>query len=160
MLRVEDRVTLPLAIAAVIRRDDGRFLLVRRADGRPAAGYWTPVTGRVEPGESLAQALEREVREEVGLRVVAGRELHRCPTSDGRFLLVWLEASIDEGEAARRLVLQPDEVAEAAWLLPQEAVLRAPMFEATRAFFERLRSPDCDSEGAPRGPVAGQGGEP
>jgi 8-oxo-dGTP pyrophosphatase MutT (NUDIX family) len=150
-------MSLPLAVAAVLRREDGRYLLVKRAASRPAPGYWTPVTGRVEPGETLSRALEREVREEVGLRVVAGRELHRCPTSDGRFLLVWLEAGVDEGEAARPLVLQPDEVAEAAWLSPAEAVLRAPMFDATRAFFERLRSPDCDGDGAPREPVGGPG---
>lgn len=141
---------LPLAIAAVIRRQDGRFLIIRRAAGRPAAGYWTPVTGKVEPGESLEQAVEREVLEEVGLHIAAGRELHRCPTSDGRWMLVWLEARIDETEAARRIAIKEDEISAADWVTADEAVSRQPMFEATRAFFLNHRNRDCDGEGARR----------
>jgi 8-oxo-dGTP diphosphatase len=50
---------------------DGSLLMVQRGQ-EPAAGLWSIPGGRVEPGESLAQALEREVAEETGLEVVAG----------------------------------------------------------------------------------------
>jgi len=67
---------LPLAVCVLLEHE-GRFLFVERAQGRFAAGYWTPVTGRPEPGESLADAASREVLEETGLRVLVGRELGR-----------------------------------------------------------------------------------
>jgi 8-oxo-dGTP diphosphatase len=55
--------------AAVIMRPDGRFLLARRPDGKPYAGYWEFPGGKVEAGESPFQALTRELHEELGIGV-------------------------------------------------------------------------------------------
>jgi lipoyl(octanoyl) transferase len=44
---------------------DGRVLLLRRVEAR--GGFWQPVTGRIEPGESPEQAARRELREETGV---------------------------------------------------------------------------------------------
>ena len=54
---------------AVITRPDGRLLLVRRPEGKPYAGYWEFPGGKVKPGESLMQALRRELLEELGTYV-------------------------------------------------------------------------------------------
>ena len=48
---------------------DGRLLLIRRGHG-PAAGEWSVPGGRVEGGETLAEAVVREVAEETGLEAV------------------------------------------------------------------------------------------
>ena len=48
---------------------DGRLLLIRRGHG-PAAGEWSVPGGRVEGGETLAEAIVREVGEETGLEAV------------------------------------------------------------------------------------------
>lgn len=56
-------------VAAVIMQPDGRFLLARRPDGKPYAGYWEFPGGKVEAGESLFQALARELHEELGIEV-------------------------------------------------------------------------------------------
>lgn len=56
-------------VAAVIVRTDGRFLLARRPDGKPYAGYWEFPGGKVEAGESLLHALARELHEELGIEV-------------------------------------------------------------------------------------------
>ena len=130
---------LPLAVAAVIARGDGRFLLIRRGPAVPAPGYWTPVTGRLEAGETFAEAVVREAREEVGLDVTAGAEVARTLTADGRYRLVWLAALPRDGSAP--LALAPDEVAEARWLTAAEACALEPMFPATRAFFESRSRP-------------------
>ena len=53
-------------VAALIRDEEGRILLQRRSDD----GSWSLPAGAVDPGESPAQAVVREVWEETGLKVV------------------------------------------------------------------------------------------
>ncbi len=53
--------------AAVIERDDGSFLLARRPQGKAYAGYWEFPGGKVEAGEPVAEALRRELHEELGI---------------------------------------------------------------------------------------------
>jgi 8-oxo-dGTP diphosphatase len=55
-----------LAVGAVVVDRYGRVLLIRRARN-PAAGTWTIPGGRVEPGETVAVAVVRELREETSL---------------------------------------------------------------------------------------------
>lgn len=55
--------------AAVIERDDGSFMLARRPDGKVYAGYWEFPGGKVEAGEEVAEALVRELLEELGIEV-------------------------------------------------------------------------------------------
>ncbi len=63
-------------VGAVVLDDAGRLLLVRRRNA-PGRGLWSVPGGRVEPGESLAEAVEREVHEETGLVVRAGEQVGR-----------------------------------------------------------------------------------
>lgn len=51
-------------VAAVIERD-GHFLLTRRLDGTHLAGCWEFPGGKCDPGESHAECLTRELREEL-----------------------------------------------------------------------------------------------
>ena len=56
---------------AIITRPDASFLLARRPEGKPYAGYWEFPGGKVEPNEPVAEALARELQEELGI-VVTG----------------------------------------------------------------------------------------
>jgi len=55
--------------AAVIERPDGTFLMASRPAGKVYAGWWEFPGGKVEPGEAPRHALERELREELGIAV-------------------------------------------------------------------------------------------
>jgi 8-oxo-dGTP diphosphatase len=58
-------------VGAVIHDDEHRLLVIRRAHA-PSAGRWSIPGGRIEAGESDAEALRREVLEETGLVVTVG----------------------------------------------------------------------------------------
>ena len=55
---------------AVLQKSDGSFLLAQRPQGKVYAGYWEFPGGKVEPGESVQQALVRELHEELGIKVI------------------------------------------------------------------------------------------
>ena len=59
-------------VGAVVTDGRGRLLLIKRGH-EPGAGLWSLPGGRIEPGETDAEALVREMREETGLTVEPGR---------------------------------------------------------------------------------------
>lgn len=61
--------------AGVIRRGDGRVLVARRPQGKHMAGAWEFPGGKLRPGETPRRALNRELREELGISVRRSAEL-------------------------------------------------------------------------------------
>lgn len=59
----------PEVCVGAIAVEDGQLLMIRRGHG-PAAGWWSVPGGRVEGGETLAEAVVREMAEETGLEGV------------------------------------------------------------------------------------------
>lgn len=57
-----------VSAAAAVVREDGKVLAIKRRDN----GHWEPPGGVVEPGETIAEALRREVEEETGFLVEVG----------------------------------------------------------------------------------------
>ena len=121
------------AIVAVLRRG-GRVLAIRRGPGVPRPGYWQPLSGKVEPGETQEQAVVREVREEVGLTVSSLAKVWESDTDDGLFRLHWWTADATTGE----IVPDPVEVAETRWVTPEEFLALTPVFDGDLEFFERI----------------------
>jgi ADP-ribose pyrophosphatase YjhB (NUDIX family) len=107
-----------IAVSAAIFRD-GKVLLTRRARS-PAKGFYSLPGGRVEFGESLHQALAREVDEETGLAIeiigLAGwREVLPTAPGAGHYLIMSFAARW----VAREPVLN-DELDDAHWIEPPE----------------------------------------
>jgi 8-oxo-dGTP diphosphatase len=63
-----DRAVVEVAVGVLIR-PDGAFLLTSRPEGKPYAGYWEFPGGKLEAGESVEQALRRELQEELGIDI-------------------------------------------------------------------------------------------
>jgi len=118
---------------AVIRRGD-RVLAIRRGPAVPYGGWWSLPSGRIEAGESQAQAVVREVAEEVGLEVTPLAKVWECATDDGAYLLHWWTARPHGHE----LSLDAREVAEARWITRAEYLALEPAFQLDRAFFESV----------------------
>lgn len=65
--------------AAVIHNSQGEAFLARRPDNKHQGGLWEFPGGKVEPGESAAAALARELHEEVGIQITNARPLIQVP---------------------------------------------------------------------------------
>lgn len=63
-----ERAVVEVAVGVLIRTD-GAFLLTSRPTGKPYAGYWEFPGGKLETGESVEQALRRELQEELGIDI-------------------------------------------------------------------------------------------
>ena len=120
---------------ALIRRGD-RFFLQRRAASNPVLpGLWEFPGGKAEPGETMVEALRRELREEVGL---APRGIRELPVLDGP---VRLHPFLVEGAGA----LLRTELAW-GWFTPEE-MLRLPLPPANGPIVDRLM--ELSGEGRP-----------
>jgi 8-oxo-dGTP diphosphatase len=121
-------------VAAVVMRD-GRLLMTRRPPGGPHGGLWELPGGKLEPGESPAHALVREVREELGVAARAGRTLgvEEHDYAHGTHVrLHFLEAELDEVRFTPN-----DAVAEIAWRRLAEIDL-SRVLEGDHAFLRSL----------------------
>ncbi len=117
------------AIIVLIWRED-RCLLGRKAEW--PAGRYSTLAGFVEPGESLEAAVARELREEVGIELKAGRYFASQPWPFPTSLMVGFIAQA-AGEA---IVVDRSELEDARWFTRQE--LRSGLEQGTLSLSPRL----------------------
>ena len=119
-------------VAAVIERE-GRILIARRPAALHLGGLWEFPGGKQKEGESAREALEREIREELGADVTVGALLETVDWSypEKRVRLSFFRCSI-AGEP------HPLEGQEIAWVQPSD-LGRYEFPPADAALIERLR---------------------
>lgn len=119
----------------VLIRDGDEVLMMQRAATDSYPGYWSSVTGSMEPGESQMQACIREAREEVGLEVRPVRKLWESMTRRASFILHGWECVLT---GLREVRPDPAEVADFKWLKIEEASRLPLMFSDTRLFLREV----------------------
>jgi len=86
--RSSDRSLVQVAVGVLVRAD-GAFLLTSRPEGKAYAGYWEFPGGKLEVGETIEEALRRELQEEIGI-TIQSCELWRTERIDYPHALVQL----------------------------------------------------------------------
>ena len=90
---MSEREPVDVAVGVLVELDaqgrEGRFLLTSRPEGKVYAGFWEFPGGKLEDGESVEEALRRELHEELGITIA---EVHR-----------WQELVMDYPHARVRL---------------------------------------------------------
>ena len=69
---MSERTPVDVAVGVLIDAE-GRFLLTSRPEGKVYAGYWEFPGGKLEAGETVGQALRRELHEEIGITIGAAQ---------------------------------------------------------------------------------------
>ena len=127
-------------VGAVVRDAAGRLLLVQRAN-EPGRGLWSVPGGRVEPGETMPEAVVREVAEETRLAVVVtglAGVVERAAPGGATYVIEDHTAVLAPGADPAALQAGDDALA-AAWV-PVEELDRLPCVEG---LLEALREWGC-----------------
>ena len=121
-------------VVAVIY-EDSRFLVIRRGPAVIAPGKLCFPGGSPRPGEPAKHAVEREVREELGIDCPARGMIWESVTSWNVALSWW---RMDWNPAAE-IMPHPDEVAWAGWLSLEELTAADDLLESNRQFLDALQ---------------------
>lgn len=104
------------AVGIIRRVEDNRFLIAERPLGKLLGGMWEFPGGKIEPGESIQDALARELQEEIGITVLQSSSLLQIyhESSDYSVMLHVYLIEHFEGEA------QGLEGQKVQWVLSEE----------------------------------------
>jgi len=123
-----------VVVAAALFDRDGRVLIAQRPRGKPLAGRWEFPGGKLDAGESERQALVRELREELGIEVLAARPFmrltHAYAERDVELSLWIVERFSGEPRSLDAQALK--------WVAP-ERLGSEDILEADQPFIEALR---------------------
>lgn len=124
--------------AGLLIKPDGQLLLGQRPDPKQWAGWWELPGGKLEPGETPAQALQRELQEELGITVTKARPwvtyTHEYPTTIVRLAFFIVTAWDGEPRGAEGQAV--------AWIRSYAQPELSPLLPATRPPLRWLSLPD------------------
>jgi len=124
-------------VVALTIKKENKFLLGRRSLAKKVApGYWCPISGKIEIGESEEQALVREAYEEIGVQIKPIKKLTTFDIESRKNLLHWWLVEIVQGEPK----INNDEHTELAWFCFDEILKLEPIFQEDIAVYRSLVS--------------------
>lgn len=126
-----------LTVVAALIHSDGKLLVCQRKRGTSFARMWEFPGGKVKQGESLEQALARELEEELGTNATIGPEAyrtqHRYAELKDSIELIFFRADLDPAKVRNRVFERID------WL-PPTALPTLNFLPADRELIEKLAS--------------------
>lgn len=139
--------TPPLRAVSAAIRHEGRFLLVRRGRA-PARGLYAFPGGRVEDGETLEEAVRREVMEETGARLAEVTHLVDLDIAAENGDRIEFVLSVHSARYAGGEIVAGDDAEAAAWLTVAE-MERLPLAASVLEIARSLSAP-CGGHDLPR----------
>jgi 8-oxo-dGTP pyrophosphatase MutT (NUDIX family) len=133
-------------VAVVVR--EGRLLVIRRSQSVAAPGAYCFPGGGIETGETVEEALRREMREELGVECTLRQTLWENRTTRGVHL-TWCEVDLDVDHV---ITPNPAEVAGFAWHSPQAIRGLRGLLASNIEFLEALARGEFILAGLERGP--------
>ena len=123
-----------VGVGALIQNEQGEILLALRSQqAKNERGTWEIPGGAVEFGETLKQALQREIREEIGIEIEVGELLHVCDhilTEEGQH---WVSPTfICQIKSGTPTIMEPQKCDALQWFTP-EAALKLQLSKVTVA---------------------------
>jgi 8-oxo-dGTP diphosphatase len=105
-----------VAVVGAVLQRDGLILAARRGAGMTQPGVWEFPGGKVEPGETAAEALRREIAEELGCTVHVGAHVVTCEHENGSntVILDTYRCTLVAGEPR---AVEHDEI---RWMAPEQ----------------------------------------
>jgi len=129
-------MTKPVLVMAAIIEKDGSFLITQRPDdGRHIGGKWEFPGGKVEFGEDPRKALEREIEEELGIKVKAEEifEMSSHVYDDSKhIILLACHCTFQSG------TIQYHDISDHTWV-PPEKMMTFDMAKADLPFVKKLQ---------------------
>ncbi len=124
-------------VAVAVRREDGKWLMVRRSKnvGSPLKVCFPG--GTIEQGETQQQAVVREMKEELGVDVRPIKQVWKHEFAD-KPLTLW--GWLAELENSSEMVVNKDEIAEVFWLDPEQGSSHPDGMVSNRGFLACLVS--------------------
>ncbi len=123
--------------AGLILRPDGSLLLGQRPEGKPWEGWWELPGGKIEPGETVLQALARELQEELNIQVTQSTPwveyTHEYPKNIVHLMFCRVTGWEGAPESAENQAL--------AWVHPDQPLPVSPLLPATEPPLRWLRLP-------------------
>lgn len=127
-------VKYQLLVTAAVIEDNGKYLITQRPQEKHNGGRWEFPGGKVDFGEDLRLCLEREMDEELGISIKAGKPFEYSSHVYGgtkHVVLLGFHCKFISGK------IQKKDIANYKWVIPQE-MKEYDITEADHPFIEKL----------------------